>query len=225
MISDIIGRREVIIGSNSIIWKQLSNHDLLSGTSVEAISHREVESYDFLKSDRVWVLSYSREHQENLDLLNMIKNSSVNEVVYVTSASTNVLEVCDCYEYPKAKAKAHEAARLICNARILAIGLFYVDECDLPAGTTAATSAKMFAEFIQSPDWNTTDTIQLLFKPITRPFNSVFEKLMYTSYGKMQSLCGSMPCILRPLDLVLRSLNMRWYGYLYLSNKLWFTTI
>ena len=47
------------------------------------------------------------------------------------------------------------------------------------------------------------------------------EALLYRLYGRLQALCGSRPCLLRPLDLLLRGLGMRWYGYTHLSNRLW----
>lgn len=216
-------KREVIIGRNSHVWSVLKQSEQLSLKKYIAIGHRDLQDFVFEKNDRVWIFSYSRNQIENRELLNVIKNAGVSEVVYVASASINVAAISNCYQYPRVKKQAQDAAKEICNARILTIGVFYQNEIELPAGVTAATSAASLEDFMGNPEWGGQSEVNL-FKAVERPFKSRFEKAVFRFYGKLISGCGKYPCLLRPLDLVLRQLNMRWYGYLYLSNKLWFTT-
>lgn len=219
-------KRQIIIGRHSTIWGELSKSGRLDESrNYVAISHSELRSFDFLAEDTVWVLSYSRSPDENESIIRVLKSSNACDVVYVTSASTNVVEITQCYEYPKVKRMAHEAAIDICGAKVLSIGLFYQNEAELPCGTTASTSLATLASFMNNPVWNEQKMITNLFYPVTRPFESSIEKVAFFLYGALLSCCGQYPCLLRPIDLILKILKMRWYGYLYLSNKLWYTKI
>jgi hypothetical protein len=215
--------RHIVIGRNSYIWSVLSRSGLLDTSIFQAIGHREINNFQFTSQDTIWVLSYSRIPSENRAILQRLKEAGVTNVVYITSASTNVTHITKCYEYPRIKQQAHQLAINLCQAKVLSIGLFYTDEVELPCGTTAATSAQEMAKFMITPNWDNHAEPTRLFRPITRPFNNRLEKKLYILYGKLQELCGSYPCLMRPFDLVLRTLNMHWYGYLYLSNRLWFT--
>lgn len=216
--------RQIIIGRNSHIWTVIKQSSQIKNSRFQAISHSELKSFEFEAQDTVWILSYSRIPSENEQILQHLKDSRVSKVIYITSASTNIADTTQCYEYPRVKRLAHQAARKICAAEVLAIGLFYSVESELPCGKTAATSADELITFLQTPHWNTQAEFTTLFQPIERPFRNNLEKGLFSLYGNLQKLCGPYPCLLRPFDIVLRALNMRWYGYLYLSNKLWFTT-
>ena len=65
----------------------------------------------------------------------------------------------------------------------------------------------------------------MLFKLVERPFGSRFERAVFASYSRAMALFSWKPCLLRPLDLVLRGMGYRWYGYVFLSNRLWSSTI
>lgn len=221
--SNDCGRR-IVVGRNSHIWSVLSQSKLIDTQAYQAIGHRELSDFQFSSQDTVWILSYSRNPVENEAILQRLKEAAVANVCYITSASTNVVRITECYEYPRVKRLAHQSAITTCQAKVLSIGLFYTEENDLPSGTTAATSAKELANFIENPVWEPQAEFTRLFRPISRPFKNELEKRLYISYGKLQKLCGSYPCLMRPFDLVLRTLNMRWYGYIYLSNRLWFMT-
>lgn len=216
--------RKIVIGCNSHIWSVLSQSKLIDTQVYQAIGHRELCDFQFSSKDTVWILSYSRNPTENEAILQHLKEAAVAEVCYITSASTNVVSITECYEYPRVKRLAHQSAIATCQAKVLSIGLFYTEENELPCGTTAATSAQELANFIKSPIWDPQAEVTRLFRPISRPFKSGLEKSLYISYGILQKMCGPYPCLMRPFDLILRTLNMRWYGYIYLSNRLWFMT-
>jgi hypothetical protein len=60
-----------------------------------------------------------------------------------------------------------------------------------------------------------------LFDIVSRAFSGTTEAAIHRAYGLLLRACGAWPCLLRPLDALLRALGIRWYGYVYLSNRLW----
>lgn len=216
--------RLVIIGANSKVWKSLFESCLLNDLFIVVIGHRDVAEFKFKAGDKVWVFSYSRKVGENNRIISLLASNANIQVFYVSSASTNVASITHCYNYPTVKMKAHVDALNICNAYVVTIGFFYNEVKELPGGITAATSMHELAQAMRDLTYMPGQMINL-FKLVNRPFRSVLEKILYKSYGKLLNLCGRNPCLLRPFDLLLRIVGMRWYGYLYLSNRLWSTTI
>jgi hypothetical protein len=215
--------RLVVIGRNSRVWTALSRTREMAAIDVVAISHAELKSFPFCSHDRVWVLSYSRSVAQNRILLEYLSQCGDIDVTYVSSASTNVVKYTRCYNYPTVKYQAEMDAIRLCNARIVTIGWFYVDSDELPAGRTAATSAAELAAFMTADSSRSSETVKL-FQMINRPFTNTGERVMFSLYGLLLKASGRFPCLLRPIDLFLRAIKMRWYGYLYLSNQLWSTT-
>lgn len=218
-------QRQIVVGRNSQIWKSLSRSVFKGNPQFQAISHSEIASFDFNPQDKVWVFSYSRNPKENDSLFMQLANARLKTVFYITSATTNVLEVTRCYEYPRIKRQAQDSAVRILNAQIVSIGVFYDQESSLPPGLTAATSASQLASFMERPVLNSSGDHVRLFSLIHRPFKTNFDKLLHALYGKAITVCGAYPCIMRPVDYLLRLFGVRWYGYLYVSNQLWCTTI
>ncbi|MFT3954842.1 MAG: hypothetical protein QM722_10795 [Piscinibacter sp.] len=96
---------------------------------------------------------------------------------------------------------------------------------ELPAGDNVATSYAMLAAFMRAPDWpDDGGRRKRLFGIERRPFGSGFERALARAYGAALDAAGARPCLLRPLDLLLKLLGMRWYGYTFLSNRLWIST-
>lgn len=216
--------RLVVLGRHSKVWAALSASSLLEGLDVSAIGHAELAQFAFRPGDHVWVLSYSRSPEQNRALLEQLARHAGLQVSYISSASTNVTRLTRCYSYPSVKQQAQEDARRLCAARIVNIGWFYRQEQELPAGRTAATSVAELAALMRAGSAPTQETVNL-FRMIERPFRGAAERALFRLYGVLLGASGRFPCLLRPLDLVLRTLDMRWYGYLYLSNRLWSTTI
>lgn len=220
----ILAKRLIVLGRNSKVWQSLKKSHLLVNASILAIGHAELTTFRFLPGDNVLVFSYSRSAKENFLLLEYLSKQNKVSVFYISSASTNVTSITRCYSYPRVKQQALEDAIRICNAKIINIGWFYNVVTELPPGLTAATSVDEIAMLIQE-GMPFSDRFLNLFHLVERPFRREFEKKLYRWYGVLIEGCGSYPCLLRPLDLILRTLGMRWYGYLYLSNRLWSTTI
>lgn len=218
-------RRDVILGRHSKVWAALAAHPRLAQWRHSAIGHRELADFAFDAGDRVWVLSYSREPGRNSALLAHLRGAPACEIVYVSSSSTIVCTVTDCYEYPRVKQRAEREAAALPNGRVLTLGLVYEQETTLPGGLNVATSIDQLAAFLADPAWpDDGGRGKHLFEARQRPFGSALEAGTYRLYGRMQALAGRWPCLLRPVDLLLRALGWRWYGYVFLSNRLWTAT-
>jgi hypothetical protein len=222
---DFDAHREIVVGRNSKVWGHLVAEHGLTESKFLAISHRDVASFDFLATDRVWVFSYSRNERENTALLKHLEAAQVGQVVYVSSSSVRVAERTRCYEYPRVKQHAETTALENQKAKVLTIGLVYVNENELPAGLNVATSISEIASFMSAPQWVDSQARRKnLFRKIDTPFKGTVEYFFYKAYGTAIFSLGQFPCVMRPLDLVLKAFNMRWYGYVYLSNRLWTST-
>lgn len=224
MVNHTLAKRLVVLGQNSKVWSLLKESPHLAEVAITAIGHASLSKFTFLPGDTVWVFSYSRSIRENQLLLECLSRQQNIRVIYISSAATNVTSLTLCYQYPTIKLRAQEYAQRVCAAQIVNIGWFYSDKMELPAGRTAATSVDALALAMRSPDGLNGQHVNL-FNIMDRPFRSHFEKGLYRLYGALINGCGRYPCLMRPIDLALRTAGMRWYGYLYLSNKLWCTTI
>ena len=218
--------REVILGGNSSVWRALQSHPLIAQRRWNAIRHGEVASFAFEPGDRVWVFAYSLVLADNLAMLALLRLADVSEIIYVSSSSTIVCGTTRCYAYPNAKHHAEQAALALANSRILTLGQIYARASQLPAGLSMATSIDQLASFMTQPEWPAgCGRAKNLFEPVLRPFGASLEAGMYRVYGRVLTICGRWPCVLRPIDLVLRAVGWRWYGYVFLSNRLWTATI
>lgn len=215
--------RNIVLGKNSAVWRSLCTDPRLASGFV-AIGHAELNSFAFTPGDRVWVLAYARDFEANRAMFDRLSAAAGITVVYVSTATANIDAVTNCYQYPRIKRQCEVLSRSMLNARIVTIGVVYGDKTELPGGTTIATSLGEIADFMVRPRFaDDPDAATLLFSPINRPFSGPLERTAHASYGWLQRRVG-WPCLLRPIDIVLRALGWRWYGYLYLSNRLWLTT-
>jgi hypothetical protein len=218
--------REVVVGHNSKIWRAVAKSPGVADRFRTTISHCDLSRFDFGASDRVWVFSYSRSSEENSALLARLAEAAISEVVYVSSAATIVAEQTDCYVYPRVKRAAEMEARQQLGAFVLTLGIVYSRLEELPAGVNAATSYAELAGFLLSPSWPQNGGSRMnLFRLIDRPFSGPLERALFSGYRRLISRFPHRPCLLRPLDMVLRTFGYSWYGYVHLSNRLWTTTI
>lgn len=214
--------RIVVIGRNSIVWKRLQRvSPAAAGANVLALGHAEVAAAELSADDVVWILSYSRDADENRRLFETLRSKGAGSYRYVSTATANVAEVTRCFGYPRAKADAEDDARRILDAEIVRIGVVYEAPGELPAGRSAATSLDEIAAAMFAGPPGVAGGYRNLFTIVDRPFRSGVERALFGLYGALLSATGRFPCLLRPVDLLLRLLGMRWYGYLYLSNRLW----
>ena len=217
--------REVVIGRHSKVWRKASANRAVAARINTAIGHDEVSAFPFAASDRVWVFSYSRKPAENSKLLAVLEAAAVQQVVYVTTATTIVTRFTSCYSYPTAKRIAEIEARRRLDARILILGLV-VDRVDeLPPGLNVATLQSAIEAFLLAPRWPDEGGRSMrLFRPVAIAFTRSWEAHLHSVYDELQWMVRYWPCVLRPLDVLLRAAGIRWYGYVNLSNRLWNTT-
>ena len=205
--------REIVLGRSSAVWQRLARDPAMGSWVAAAIGHAELDRFAFTRADRVWVLSYSRLPAENLALLRRLASAGVAEIVYVSSASTIVSRVTQCYEYPRVKLQAEDAALALPNARVLTIGLMHDEPSELPSGANVATRYQELAAFMRSPAWPEADSRRKhLFGIVRRPYRHAVERWLAQAYGAALAAAGCRPCLLRPVDLLLRGLGMRWDG-------------
>ncbi|XIA64110.1 hypothetical protein ACFIOY_35115 [Bradyrhizobium sp. TZ2] len=217
--------REVIIGKNSTVWRELTKRPDIGARFQVALGHNDLHGTGFLPTDRLWIFSYSRKAEENAALIERLKRAGAAEYVYVSSATTNVVPQTGCYNYPTVKLLAQNLARERLNARVLTIGVVFDRISELPGGATIATSYDDLARFMLAPQWpDRVEQPVRLFRSCERPFESKAEEIAFRMYGYAMNVLRRWPCVLRPVDFVLRGMGYRWYGYLYLSNKTWLTT-
>lgn len=216
--------REVILGRHSKVWRVLSRRSEVVRRFEHTIGHRELGSFQFTPNDRVWVFAYSKNPAENASLVSHLQAVKVGEIVYVSSASTVVSRYTNCYRYPRVKLRAEADAKRRLNAQVLNLGLVYEGIQELPAGRNAATSIDDLAQFLLHPVWPEDRAGVNLFDIVERPFSGTIEAVLYQGYGAVIWACRRWPCVLRPIDMMLRVLGFRWYGYVHLSNRLWTTT-
>jgi hypothetical protein len=218
--------RVIVIGSHSRTWRALAGRASLLATVDAAMGHAAAASFQFAPSDRVWVLSYSRQTEENRKLLELLRAAGVQQICYVSSSSVIACRVTRCYGYPRVKEEAERAALATPGGRVLTLGLMYDDAAELPGGDNIACRYDELADFMRDPVW--TDAAgqrRFLFHRLRRPFSGRLEAAVYALYDRALNACGAYPCLLRPVDFALRLCGWRWYGYVRLSNRLWYSTI
>lgn len=214
--------REVVLGRGAKIWRSISRRPGVAERFTHAIGHQELATFAFTPEDRVWVFAYSRQPRENAAMLARLRQAGVAEVVYVTSSSTIIAPLTSCYEYPRAKKLAEDEAFALPQGRVLTLGLVVESEDELPGGANAATTIDEIARFMLAPAWPLAQGKRAhLLRIVRRPFGGAVEQAFYGLYGVLMTMLARKPCLLRPLDLLLRVLGMRWYGYTFLSNRLW----
>jgi len=213
--------RLVVVGRNSSVWARVKPY---VGSSAFELSHEEVEATNILPTDIVWILSYSRSDEDNRRLLSRLAAAGARQTIYVSSATAITGDKYRCYSYPRSKFHAEIAAVELLRASIVRFGVVYEREDELPGGVTLATSLEAIARAMQKSLRSGPQTIPRdLFEPVNRPFRSVTERLAYAVYTTLVQIVPT-PCLLRPLDLLLRMLGWNWYGYVFLSNRQWLTT-
>jgi hypothetical protein len=223
--SALTATRDVFVGSHSKVWKGLASRVAAGSKDCVAIGHRDVPAFGFNAADRVWVLSYSRLIDENATLIARLNEAGVAQIVYLSSSSVIVCERTRCYEYPRVKQRAQRAVLALPHGKVLTVGLVYEQKDELPRGPNVATSLDELAAFICAPHWHhEAGQAQNLFRTVARPFSGALESWAFQAYGALMAASGNFPCALRPLDVLLRAFGARWYGYVYLSNRLWIST-
>ncbi|RYY22807.1 MAG: hypothetical protein EOP62_22170 [Sphingomonadales bacterium] len=218
--------RLVVIGGNSVLWSRIADRILAQRPDSLAIGHRDIDGLRLSAGDRIWIFSYAPDEDANRWLFDRVKALGAGRHVYLSSATANIADEIHCYRYPRVKAVGERDAARILDATPVRIGLIHDDPAELPAGTSAATRLDDLVAAMLAPDDlpDRAGGAVPLYRLVERPFASALEHAAYRSYDTLLRLCGRHPCLLRPIDLLLRSVGWRWYGYFRLSNTRCLTT-
>jgi hypothetical protein len=219
--------RLVVVGRNSQLWSRISERLLASSREIVTVGHAETGELDIQPNDVVWIFSYAKSVDANRFMFNRLARSGTGIFIYLSSATANIGNSQQCYRYPYVKRMAELDAAQILSATIVRIGLIHDDPEELPAGVSAATQLDRLVEHMlsSSATAQTGAHIINLFELVKRPFGSRLEQAIFHTYGALLTGVKFWPCILRPIDLLLRAVGWRWYGYFRMSNDLWSTTI
>lgn len=216
--------KRILIGKNSTLWNNLSSDPSVVKRFDAVISHKDLAAHAFDPESEIWILSYSRQNQENQKLIDTIGLHHTGRVFYFSTAAANVCQITNCYQYPRVKyAAAAYAAAHLKSVTIVHLGFVYGDPEELPSGHTAAISREDLAQFFREGIRGQHDNVHL-FKMVDKLHGSNIEKALHRLYDFLQKRCGRFPCALRPLDLIVRAFGWKWYGYANLSNRLWSLT-
>lgn len=214
------GQRIVVVGRNSVLWSRIADRLLALRPDTLAVGHGDLANLRLESADRLWIFSYAPDAEANRALFDRIAALGAGHHVYLSSATANIADRIRCYRYPAVKAQGEKDAADCLNAATVRIGLIYDDPDELPGGVSAATRLDDLVALMAAggPCSDDERGVIHLYRLVDRSFSGVFERASYRVYCALLRLTGTRPCLLRPLDLVLRILGWRWYGYFRLSN-------
>ncbi len=210
-----------MIGRSSALWTRIAGRVLAARPATLAVGHREIDQLQLSDGDQVWIFSYAPDEDANRRLLERLAARGSARHIYVSTATANIAGRIRCYRYPRVKAEAERDAARILGAETVRIGLIHDNPDELPAGFSVVTRLDDLVAAIVDPGRlpRAEGGVGHLYNPVERPFSGAVERMSHNGYGALLRLCGSQPCLLRPLDLLLRSIGWRWYGYFRLSNE------
>lgn len=217
--------RILFIGKNSSIWQRLSQDPAWIDGIGPVLGHADVAGFDFQPDDQVWIFSYSRVNAENIALFEQLKERGARQVYYVSTASSNVMQITSRFTYPRAKSVAAEAAQRILGARTVLLGYVVENLSESPSGWAAIVTLDELSAAMRGYGGSFTSGAPIrLFTMREAPFRSRLEAVLYHCYFRLAFALGRYVFLLRPVDIILRALGYRWYGYFGMSNHLWSTT-
>jgi hypothetical protein len=217
--------RIIFVGKNSRVWQRLVQDPTWVDGIGPVLGHADVAGFDFQQDDSIWIFSYSRRHEENIALFKQLKERGAQQVFYVSTASSNVMQITPRFTYPRAKSEAAKAAQQILGARTVLLGYVVDNLKNAPSGWAAIVTLEELSAAMRGygRPFAPEGPIRL-FTMRETPFRSRVESIIYYSYFILACALGRYVFVLRPVDIILRALGYRWYGYFGMSNQIWSTT-
>jgi hypothetical protein len=216
--------RYILIGCNSKLYNNFKrNFNKLVQFS---ISHKEIHTFLFRENDIVIVLSYGKNKQKNKEFYKNLSKINVGLFIILSTTSSYLANKIKCYEYPSNKLYIENLAIKLLKRHVV-----------IRAGVIV--NRRMSEEFqglIQTPISKLIKTLKELknIRPVKILINLGQFKdfknknsIEYYFYLKYKLLIHNLkyPCIIRPLDLILKVFfSYKWYGYglltvLYFESK------
>lgn len=209
--------RKIIIGKNSKLYKNYKN-DFLEIFDL-AISHKDISSFNFQPNDFILFLSYPRSLSALNKLTSLLTMIKKNKVVLLSTCSIVVNHLTNCYSYPKIKLLQEKYfSKTLHNLIIFRVGTIISKKDYVSYYGTCILSDKVFFKTI-SDFINNKLNDQLVTKFDVLDFKgSLFESFIYKSYCCLIRISIPFPCILRPLDFIVKLFGKPWYGYVALTK-------
>lgn len=211
--------RKIIIGKNSNLYKEFRYEfdDIFD----LAISHKDLQNFGTKKTDIYFILSYGQSEKEMSQLLNEIKKIKHNNVILLSTSAVIVSKYSQCYSYPRLKMMQENFfIKKMSNFIIYRVGTVLRKNNLYQNRGTCVLNSNLFFKTLKkllSGEFVSQVVQEYEFVEIKK---NTFESIIYLIYTVTIRLFYRFPCVLRPIDLMLKILNYPWYGYGTLSLKL-----
>lgn len=219
----------LVVGERSRLWALLSQcSDLqVKGRSFTAVSSRDIYNLSPVLLQRSFsyaiVFSYSRCLTENMKLLRNL-HLLVPDLIYISTCSVMAADKGYPYKYPKVKRETEiflRDSKLFKGLRIVRLGMVEGSfDSNKVKGLYKYTSLRMIAKEIQRGNFQNRSGVVFknLYIDLENRFAPGIERICFRAYRRAILWHPVMGGLLRPLDLVCRSLGWHWYGYNCVAN-------
>ena len=202
----------ILIGKNSNLYKNYK--DSFNSFVDIAISASDLESYSFNENDSLIILSYGKS-KKSIDLLAYnLSSLNVKFFLLISTCTTVVLEKTKCYAYPAIKQYQERLfVQKLKNVSILSVGTIVDEKADKEHHGTCITKATVFFKICEDIIRSTQSKKYLVEYEFSKFSNeSSVEYKIFRAYKSLITLLP-LPCLLRPLDILLKYFGCKWYGY------------
>jgi hypothetical protein len=201
-------KKELIVGCNSSVVKGLN----LDPHKYTLVSHQDINSFSLNgRYLRAIVFSHSKIVHNNIELLNNLTRYA-DDIVYISTTSTDYAKAGFDYAYPKTKLEIEtyiKTSDLFKSVVILYLGIVIKNFEDWSfAGTYKITEYDQILKIFQNLP--TSGEIECFKLARIEPKNKT-ELLLYKIYSSLYGIHTWR--LLRPLDFILKIFGYRWYGY------------
>jgi len=205
-----------IIGKNSILYKQLKNSLQQNFKITRELSHQELDKVERITNPLIFSFD-KKSLKSNIKMLKTISDKSIGQSIYVSTSAIHAHSICRYYKYPKIKKNIENYLIEKTNVSILRFGVLK-SKSNLEGfvGHTMITSTNMFAESINMFHCGANRINECYKRTYIKPTSSL-QKIILLLLKKLLFLKGFY-VLLRPLDLFLKLINFKNYGYSFLSN-------
>lgn len=206
----------LIVGKNSVIVKNLLKNFTDLPLFFDVVSHSELFSLK-LYYDKCYIFSYSLSEIDNQKIIDWCC-ANCNKVYYISSSSVIVAKHGELYSYPKIKMLAEEyGCANYKNFYIRRLG-YVVSNEKKEYYISYTTEINDIHKILLSNDNVSVENIFNINPNLKK--NKIKSKIIM-GYSLFQYWIMPASILLRPIDLILKILGIRSYGYTSLGDRLW----
>jgi hypothetical protein len=210
----------IIVGKNSRLYALAK--PLLSEHVRGEYSHREEIDPQHIKGATLVVFSLGPTLAANTALFRRLELLHPEHLVYVSSTSALVGSSRLSLRYPRLKYLCEQSCIHRFNAAIVRVGLLPDQVPGRLIGRTLVSNVTGVANAITDAAWPASKkggTITNAFSVSEFPPTTLADRVLLCAYGLLYSIFGGFPLVLRPLDVILRRIGFRNYGYTFAAAK------